>query len=83
MASLARPGGNITGLTLMTPELGGKRLELLKQTLPHVSRVAVLHNPVTRAAATPAALDGAREAARTLSVELHALEFGAGPAGDE
>jgi putative ABC transport system substrate-binding protein len=42
VASLARPGGNITGLTLMAPELGGKRLELLKETVPRLSRVAVL-----------------------------------------
>jgi putative tryptophan/tyrosine transport system substrate-binding protein len=44
VTSLARPDGNITGLTLMTPEVGGKRLELLKEALPHVSRVAVLQN---------------------------------------
>ena len=74
VASLARPGGNVTGLSNLVSELSGKQLELLKAAVPHVSRVAVLHNPVTRAAATPAALDGAREAARTLSVELHALE---------
>jgi putative tryptophan/tyrosine transport system substrate-binding protein len=43
--TLARPGGNITGLTLLSPELSGKRLELLKETLPHISRVAVLFNP--------------------------------------
>jgi putative ABC transport system substrate-binding protein len=43
--SLARPGGNITGLTLLSPELSGKRLEMLKETVPKVSRVAVLFNP--------------------------------------
>jgi putative tryptophan/tyrosine transport system substrate-binding protein len=42
VASLAQPGGNITGLSLMVAELGGKRLELLKEALPNVSRVAVL-----------------------------------------
>ena len=42
VASLARPGGNVTGLSVMAPELGGKRLELLKEVLPNVSRVAVL-----------------------------------------
>ena len=42
VASLARPGGNVTGLSIMAPELGGKRLELLKEVLPNVSRVAVL-----------------------------------------
>lgn len=45
-ASLARPGGNITGTSLMAPELGSKRLELLKETVPRISRVAVLWNPV-------------------------------------
>jgi len=42
VASLARPGGNITGLSLLSPELSGKRLELLKEVVPGLSRVAVL-----------------------------------------
>ena len=42
VASLARPGGNITGLSNFAPELSGKRLELLKETVPNLSRVAVL-----------------------------------------
>ena len=42
VASLARPGGNITGLSTLSPELSGKRLELLKETVPRLSRVAVL-----------------------------------------
>ncbi|HSE86368.1 MAG TPA: ABC transporter substrate-binding protein, partial [Candidatus Binatia bacterium] len=45
--SLAHPGGNITGLTQLTRELGGKRLELLKEAVPKVGRVAVLYNPAT------------------------------------
>ena len=45
VASLARPGGNLTGLSLLNPELHGKRLELLKNILPRVSRVATLTNP--------------------------------------
>ena len=71
VASLARPGGNITGLTLMAPELGGKRLELLKEALPHVSRVAVLQN-----AGNPVSPDELREieaAARVLGLQLHVL----------
>jgi putative ABC transport system substrate-binding protein len=47
VASLARPGGNITGLTHLAPELGGKRLELLKDTVAKLSRVAVLTDPGT------------------------------------
>jgi len=71
VASLARPGGNITGLTLMAPDLGGKRLELLKEALPHVSRVAVLQN-----AGDPRRQDALREieaAARVLGLQLHTL----------
>jgi putative tryptophan/tyrosine transport system substrate-binding protein len=44
VSSLARPGGNVTGMSLMVPELGGKRLQLLKEILPGLSRVAVLWN---------------------------------------
>jgi putative tryptophan/tyrosine transport system substrate-binding protein len=42
--SLARPGGNVTGLTILNPELGGKRLELLKEAVPKLARVAVLYD---------------------------------------
>ncbi len=48
IVNLARPGGNITGLTSSGAELGGKRLGLLKQVIPKVSRVAVLYNPADR-----------------------------------
>jgi ABC-type uncharacterized transport system substrate-binding protein len=44
VASLARPGGNITGLSTLSPELSGKRLEILKETVPRLARVAVLGN---------------------------------------
>jgi putative tryptophan/tyrosine transport system substrate-binding protein len=43
--SLARPGGNVTGLTLLSTELGGKRLELFKEAVPKLARVAVLYDP--------------------------------------
>src|SRR5206468_1390687 len=45
VASLARPGGNVTGLASLTGQLGGKRLELLRDTVPGLARVALLWNP--------------------------------------
>jgi len=45
VTSLARPTGNITGLTIQSPELAGKRLQLLKEAVPHLTRVAVLWDP--------------------------------------
>jgi putative ABC transport system substrate-binding protein len=63
--SLARPGGNVTGITNLSIELGGKRLELLKEAVPKVTRVAVLYDP-----ATP---DTAREAKEVLPVAAGAL----------
>ena len=45
--SLARPGGNVTGLTNLGPELGGKRMELFKEAVPKLARVAVLYDPAT------------------------------------
>ena len=50
VASLARPGGNVTGLTVMSPDLAGKQFQLLKEVVPKVSRVAVLRNPDNPAA---------------------------------
>lgn len=72
VASLARPGGNITGLTHLSPALSGKRLELLKEAFPKVSRVAVLWN-----GANPDKASDFREteaAARALGVQLQSLE---------
>jgi len=72
IASLARPGGNITGLTILSPELSGKRLELLKEAFPKVTRVAVLWNP----ASPDKQLDfkETQAAARALGVQLQSLE---------
>ena len=50
--SLARPGGNVTGLTNLGRELGGKRLELLKEAVPKLARVAVLYDPAIPASCT-------------------------------
>ena len=56
VASLARPGGNVTGMSLMAPDLGGKRLELLKKIIPRLSLVAVLWNAANEARAPGARL---------------------------
>jgi putative ABC transport system substrate-binding protein len=72
VASLARPGGNVTGLTGMSPDLVGKQLQLLKQVVPEVSRVALLRHPDN--AASPAQLREAEAAARILGVRLQTLE---------
>ena len=72
-ASLARPGGNVTGLTsTMGPEIAGKQLEVLKETVPKVSRMAILWNPATPGNAL--ALKEAEIAARTLGVQLERVE---------
>jgi putative ABC transport system substrate-binding protein len=72
VASLARPGGNLTGLSTLSPELSGKRLALLREALPEVSRVAVLWNPADPAKALE--LREMRVAARALGVQLQTLE---------
>jgi putative ABC transport system substrate-binding protein len=72
VASLARPGGNLTGVSLLTSELNAKRLELLKQAVPGVSRVAVLVNPTSPTAG--AVLKELESAAQTLKVKLQVLE---------
>jgi ABC-type uncharacterized transport system substrate-binding protein len=72
VASLAHPGGNVTGLSNINAELVGKQLELLKEAVPEVSRVAVLYNPVNPTAGPT--LNSSREAARALAVELQVLE---------
>ena len=72
VASLARPGGNVTGLTIMSPDLVGKQLELLKEVVPKVSRVALLRHPDNPASA--AQLREAEAAAHALGVRLQTLE---------
>jgi putative ABC transport system substrate-binding protein len=71
VASLARPGGNITGISNMLPDLVGKQLELLKEVVPTVSRVALLGNPANPANESLARQ--AQDAARTLGVRLQPL----------
>jgi ABC-type uncharacterized transport system substrate-binding protein len=75
VTSLARPGGNVTGLSLLSPELVGKCLELLTQAVPGVSRVAVLWQPGALGERTDKAmLKGAEGAARALGVRLQFVE---------
>jgi len=72
VASLARPGGNVTGVISVSSDLAGKRLEVLKETLPKLSRVAILWIPTS-----PSAAYHVREtevAARKLGVQLQSLE---------
>jgi len=72
VASLARPGGNITGLSQIGPELAGKRLELLKEAFPKISRVAVLRPLRSRGSA--ARFKETEVAAQAMGVELQALD---------
>jgi len=72
VASLARPGGNITGLSLMAPDLVGKQLEMLKGIVPKVSRIALLGNPTNTGNAPQVRY--AQDAARALKVQLQPLE---------
>ena len=72
VANLARPGGNVTGLSLMHPELSRKRLALLKEVTPKVSRVAVLSNPSNPN--TSPLLRETAAAARDLGVQLQVVE---------
>ena len=72
--SLARPGGNVTGVTTLSKELGGKRLEILKQTIHKLSHVAVLYNP-----AAPSTVDEVKKdlpaAARVLGLTIRPWEI--------
>ena len=72
VASLGRPGGNVTGLSIQAPDAGGKRLELLREALGHASRVVVLWN-----AAYPGKVlefEETRRAARALNITLQSVE---------
>ena len=74
VASLARPGGNVTGVTLLSRELGGKRLELLKEAVSKISRVAVFYDPAFR----PSVIDVKEVlpvAARALGLNLQPWEI--------
>jgi putative ABC transport system substrate-binding protein len=72
VASLGRPGGNMTGLASLGPDVVGKQLELLKEVAPKVSRVAVLQNPGNPSHAV--VLRHAEDAARVLGLQLHIVQ---------
>jgi ABC-type uncharacterized transport system substrate-binding protein len=72
IASLGRPGGNITGLSLGGPELYGKRLELLKETIPKLSRVAFFSNPTSPA--EPLWLKEMHPSAQALGLRIQSFE---------
>ena len=72
VVSLAKPGGNVTGLSALAAELVGKQLELLKEVVPEISRVAVLRNPTVPSQTLN--LREAEVAARSLAVQLQVLE---------
>jgi putative ABC transport system substrate-binding protein len=74
VASLARPGGNVTGLASIAAEVVGKQLELLKEVVPKISRVAVLLNPSH--SAHPLMSRQAEGPARALGMQLHILQAG-------
>jgi putative ABC transport system substrate-binding protein len=72
IASLARPGGNITGVSLLTEGLSGKRLQLLSELVPEISRAAIIWNPASLS--NPPELAREEAAARALRIELLKLE---------
>jgi putative ABC transport system substrate-binding protein len=72
VTTLARPGGTITGLSMMSPELVGKQVELLKNVAPRISRLAVLWNPANPG--HPPQLQRAETAARTQAMQLQPLK---------
>jgi putative ABC transport system substrate-binding protein len=72
VASLARPGGNVTGLSSISPELSGKRLELLREVVPGLSRVAFLWNPDVRGNVLD--YNETEGAARSLRLQLQSVE---------
>ncbi len=74
VTSLARPGGNITGFALVDPEFDAKRLEILKETFPRLSRVAYLTNPAWSLDYFLRSIPAMETAARAMSIRLETLE---------
>jgi ABC-type uncharacterized transport system substrate-binding protein len=78
VASLARPGGNLTGINFLTSELAAKRLELLRELVPATTRLAVLVNPAN-APSTETMLGGLEPAARAMGLQIQVLNASTGP----
>jgi putative ABC transport system substrate-binding protein len=78
VASLARPGGNVTGLAALSPELNTKRLEILKDAVPKLARVGLLRSP-----SASSQLTELRDAAQALKLKLEEIETQADPKGLE
>ena len=72
IASIARPGGNLTGINILSGELAAKRLELLRELVPGAARVAVLVNPAN-ATSTESTLRDVEPAARTIGLQIQVL----------
>jgi putative tryptophan/tyrosine transport system substrate-binding protein len=72
VASLARPGGNLTGLSTVNPDAAAKRVELLKEVIPQISRLAVLRNPINSGSQFP--LKETEAGAKQLGIRLQTLE---------
>jgi putative ABC transport system substrate-binding protein len=77
VASLARPGGNITGINFLAAELTAKRLELLRELLPQAERIAVLVNPA-EAGRTESTVGAVQAAARTMALQIQVLKADTG-----
>ncbi len=73
IASLARPGGNVTGMTTLQSDMGGKRLQVLKETVSGLSRIAVMWKPKSRTSASN--FPATERAARAMGLELKSLEM--------
>jgi putative ABC transport system substrate-binding protein len=74
VASLAHPGGNLTGLSFIAPDLTGKRLSLLKEAIPNLNRVALLQDRSLGSVATATALELYSKAAKAMGLVLHPIE---------
>lgn len=69
--SLSRPGGNVTGFSILTPEISGKRVQLVKDLMPSVKRIAIFQDPVLRAGIDQ--ISASEEAARGIGVQIMVL----------